>query len=377
MTDSPERTIQLVWQLAKKLALLTAGIYLAFRYGPHILVHLKPIVVSVLAAVVLAYVLMPGTDWLCRGPLRKCRRRPRRVLAASIVLVVFLALVALSISLFVNPLKEEIAHFTERMGEYSVNISHLFDRAIAWYTEFVPENVKKVILKQDFADAGKWATDYIGKLVTFTTSSVGLVLEVFLIPVLAFYFVLDHKSITREIYGLIPQARRRNAMIIGRRIGEVMQSYIFGQIILCAIAGVLTGLFLTVMQMPYVVVLAVFAAVTRAIPIVGPVVSGVPIVLVGILYSGGNWAIPVYLLVFITVMHFAESKFLMPHLIGERLHLNPAVVIIVLLIGAEFMGLIGMFLAAPVAAIIREIVRFYYICPCRTAQTCGVPPPCE
>ncbi len=363
MTHDTEITVSLAWQFVKRLALLITGIYVAFRYGPQVVTHLTSITVSVMLAVVLAYALMPGTDWLCRGPFRKLRRRPRRVLASLVVLLVFVALVALCVTLFVNPIRSEIAQFSGMVGEYSKDITRFMTRAIEWYTEFVPENVKTVIVRQDFTKLGLWATEYAKTLMAFTTSSVGVALEIILIPVLAFYFVLDHKSLSREFYGLVPKSRRRNAMMIGRGIGEIMQSYIFGQIILCAIAGVLTGVFLSLMQMPYVVVLALFAAITRAIPIIGPVVSGVPIVLVGILYSGGSWAVPTYLLIFIVVMHFAESKFIMPHLIGERLHLSPAVVIIVLLIGAEFMGLIGMFLAAPVAAIVRETIRFYYIRP--------------
>lgn len=356
------------WHLIKRLALLVAGIYALFRYGPALLRHLESIVVSVLAAVVLAYALMPGVDWLCRGPFRKCARRPRRVAAAVIVLLAFLALSGLSVWLFIDPLQKEIAHFSGKVGDYSKEISHFFGRLTDWYNRTVPERIRSLILKQDYSRAAEWATRSVQRVVTFATSSVFFLLEIVLVPVLAFYFILDHKSISREFYGLIPEPRRKNAVILGRRIGEIMQRYIFGQIILCAIAAILTGLFLSLMNMPYVVVLALFSGVTRAIPIIGPVVSGVPIVLVGLLYSGGHWGLPLYLLVFIVVMHFAESKFIMPHLIGDRLHLNPAIVIIVLLIGAEFMGIVGMFLAAPAAAVIREFIRFYYIRPASPAR---------
>ena len=90
--------------------------------------------------------------------------------------------------------------------------------------------------------------------------------------------------------------------------------------------------------------------------------SGIPIVLVGMLNSY-DLTIPLYLLSFVIIMHFAESKFIMPRLIGDRMHLHPAIVIIVLLVGAQLFGLAGMFLAAPVAAVIRELIRFYYIRP--------------
>ena len=378
MMDERERidyTVEAVWRLIKRLiklsVLWTTVLYILLRYGPYVLVHLRSIAVGVLAAIVLTYALLPGVNWLCRRRPVRCGRRTQRLLATIAVFVVFLGLVALSVLLFIHPLKEEITQFSGKVGDYSAEISKFFARASKWYAEAVPKDVRTVIKGLDYSKAAAWATEYGRKLLLITTSSVGIILEVLLVPVLAFYFLLDHKSITREIYGLVPKHKRRDALIIGHSVGQIMQSYIFGQLILCAIAGILTGLFLTLMGVPYVVVLALFAAITRAIPIIGPVVSGIPIVLVGILAPGGSTALAIYLLIFVIVMHFAESKFIMPHLIGERLHLNPAIVIIVLLIGAEFMGLIGMFLAAPVAAVIRELVRLYYIRPRHARKKAG------
>lgn len=363
MAKNAENTVDVVWQLMKRVVLLVVGIYVAFRYGPYVLAHLKSIAVSVLAAVVLTYALLPSVEWLCRAHRGRTKPKTQRLLATTIVFIAFLALVTLGIILMVTPLKEEMSQFSAKVGDYSAEIGMFFERATEWYAEAVPEGVRNLILKLDYSRAAAWLSDYARQLVSLTTSSVGVVVEIVLIPVLAFYFLLDYKTITREFYGLVPAPRRRNALIIGRSVGAIIQSYIFGQIILCAIAGVLTGLFLAAMDMPYVVVLAILSAVTRAIPVIGPVVSGVPIVLVGMLNSDGSAAVPLYLLTFVVVMHFAESKFIMPHLIGERLHLPPAIVIIVLLIGAEFLGILGMFLAAPVAAIVRELVRFYYIHP--------------
>jgi predicted PurR-regulated permease PerM len=155
-------------------------------------------------------------------------------------------------------------------------------------------------------------------------------------------------------------------MYLTREISGILQNYIIGQIILCVIAGVLTGIVLNFLNMPYTLVLAVFAGITRAIPIIGPIISGIPICIVGYQESP---SLGVALLIFVIVMHFAESKFIMPILIGDRMKLHPAVVLAVLLIGAELFGVIGMFLAAPVTAIIRELVYFYIIRPQRAKPT--------
>lgn len=348
-----------------RLTLLIAAVYLLVKWGPYVLLRLSSIFISVVAAIVLMYALLPAVDWLATRRFRRVQMRPRtqRIVATIVVFVAFLGLVALSVSLFITPFQQELQQFSSKIGEYTKQFENLFKSALHWYRTQVPASLKDLIGKLDYSRLTMGLTDSAQRLLRIATSSVGYALELVLIPVLAFYFLLDYKSLTHEIYALAPGRKRRAALRIGRSVGEILQSYVFGQLILCAIAGILTGVFLSIVGMPYVVVLALFAAITRAIPIIGPVLSGIPIVLVGLVYSGGHVALPLYLLAFVVVMHFAESKFLMPKLIGYRLNLHPAAVIIVLLIGAEFLGIIGMFLAAPVAAIVRELIRLYYIGP--------------
>ncbi len=177
---------------------------------------------------------------------------------------------------------------------------------------------------------------------------------------LAFYFTLDSRVLKREFVALVPRSRTREALAVLHEINSVMRSYVIGQIILCVIAGVVVGLFLKLLDMQYVLILSVFAGVTRAVPVIGPIVSGAAIVLLGVIKSP---LIGLYLLVFFSLLHFAESKFIMPKLIGHRMQLHPAIIIVALLIGAEFFGILGMFMAAPVTAIVRVFVRYYFIKP--------------
>ncbi len=363
MSEDIARTVKVIWGLVVRIVLLVACVYLAIRYGPHVLHRLEPIFISVVASVALTYVLLPSVDRLSRLSSRLWGRKTQRLIAAILVFLVFLGLTALSVFLFITPFQNELEQFSVSVRDYTFQLSELFQSATRWYQERVPAQIRNLIGKLDYSRVFAGLTESVQKMLKLATSSVQFVLELVLIPVLAFYFVLDYKSISRDFYGLLPAHKRREAVRIGRSIGEILQSYIFGQLILCAIAGILTGIVLAVMGLPYVVVLALFAGITRAIPIIGPVVSGVPIVLVGLLNSPDSLIVPVELTVFVVVMHFVESKFILPKLIGHRLHLHPAIVIIALLIGAEFLGIVGMFIAAPVAAIVRELLRFYYIKP--------------
>ena len=122
---------------------------------------------------------------------------------------------------------------------------------------------------------------------------------------------------------------------------------------------------LSLIHMNYALILGLLAGFTRAIPIIGPIIGGIPIILLAALTQGPVTALKV--LAFFSLLHLVESKLLMPKFIGHRIHLHAAVVIIVLLIGAEFFGLLGMFLAAPLAAIGRILINYYVIRPRRQA----------
>jgi predicted PurR-regulated permease PerM len=112
----------------------------------------------------------------------------------------------------------------------------------------------------------------------------------------------------------------------------------------------------------YALAMAVVAAITRVIPVVGPMLGGIPIVLLCALQG---WDKAVVVLIGFTIMHLVESKVIMPRIIGYRINLHPAVVIIVLLIGAEFFGMWGMFLAAPVAAVVKCLFYHFVVRPRR------------
>ena len=263
------------------------------------------------------------------------------------------------VSAFFTPFTSELQGLAEKTDEYGEQLKDMAVSAQKWYVA-LPADIQKLLQTQDFRSVGQALTKYSHAIVTTTIDVVSHLWEIILIPVLAFYFTLDSRVIKRELMGLVPKRRRREALAIIYEINGIMRSYVIGQFILCVIAGLAVGGILHLLSMQYVLILGVFAGITRAVPVIGPMVSGAAIVILGLLKAP---IVGIYLLASFAFLHFAESKFIMPKLIGRRMQLHPAVVIIVLLVGAEFFGILGMFMAAPVAAIIRVLVRFYLIGP--------------
>jgi predicted PurR-regulated permease PerM len=351
-TTRPESTLNTIWFLLIRIIGWVALGYFLWR--------VRSVLVTIILAVMLTYVLLPAVEFLCSKRILMLSKRATRLLATILVFLAFFFIVGLSVKVLIKPFEQEAKGFGQQWDTYAGTARQTIQSVTDWYKNNVPDDLRKFLGKQDFKDIGTGMTGFAGRIAESTRSWLKNIVGLVMIPVLAFYFVLDSRSLKREMMALVPPRRVRETIRIMRDVSGILQSYVVGQIILCVLAGVVTWIVLHFTGMKYVLVLAVLAGITRAIPVIGPVASGIPICILGALQSP---ALGAWLLVFVTVMHFAESKFIMPILIGDRMKLHPAVVLISLLIGAEFFGLLGMFLAAPVGAIIRELINRYVVRP--------------
>ncbi|MCL6520432.1 MAG: AI-2E family transporter [Armatimonadetes bacterium] len=350
-----EGIFELVWGVGIRIALritLWAGL-------AYFLWKARSVLTAVIIAAVLAYAMLPIVDFLCSYRVRGMKRRTQRIIATTLVFIVLLSGIVSFALAFISPLRGEMAGLVASLEGSSEQVSKIFESLKKWYME-LPDDLRQLLSAQDLTKLGAEVTTWVKGAITKTINWVSHLVDVIAIPVLAFYFVLGSRTLKREFVGLVPKRRAREALAILHEISAIMKSYIIGQLLLCIIAGFVVAAGLSLAGMPYILILSLFAGVTRAIPIIGPIISGLLIVLLGMAKS--TW-MGLYLLIFVAVLHFIESKFIMPMLIGDRMQLHPALILIVLLIGAQFFGITGMFLAAPVAAVLRVLIRFYIVKP--------------
>ncbi|MHB1458449.1 MAG: AI-2E family transporter [Armatimonadota bacterium] len=352
-----EGVFELIWRVFLRLALWGSLGYFLYR--------VRSVVVTILLAAVLTYAVLPIVDALCAYRIIGISRKFQRLISTLLVFVALITSLVFLTTQFITPFRNELGSLSEKI---TASVTYIEDNAAEW-RKALPPDVQEFILAQKFENTLDKLSNWGTTVVNTTFDFLSQLIELILIPVLAFYFVLDSRSLKREFIALMPRRRARETIAILHEINSIMRSYVIGQIILCLIAGVVVAIMLYIAGMHYELILGIFAAVTRAVPVLGPIVSGIVIVLMGLTKSP---ILGVNLLIFFSALHFIESKFIMPKLIGDRMQLHPALIILVLLIGAEFFGVFGMFMAAPVAAVIRVLVRYYLIKP-RQIHVWGMP----
>lgn len=353
----------------------------------HSVTRLRSVIATVFVSMILAYIIRPLANVLLGLRLFRTlhnllsmpllalmprNRRPKhgaslkalRVVASLYVLVGLVVGGWYSVKYLVSPFTTELKNVQENWREYQDALQRHVKRLSDWYRAEVRPEYRRWIedqLRATTSGSGvqDHATAWLGFGLRHSGQYMLYVVELVLIPVLAFYFAVDSRSLKHDFVSLLPRRRRRETLRLIRDFNSIMYAFVVCQAVLCLIAGVVVGVGLAALGMPYPVSLGILAGLTRAIPIIGPIFAGIPIVLLALVTKG--LAVAVGVLIFFSVLHFVESKFIMPLLVGDQLELHPVVIILVLLIGQEFAGLLGMFFAAPVAALVRVAVRRYWL----------------
>ena len=171
--------------------------------------------------------------------------------------------------------------------------------------------------------------------------------------VLAFYLVLERDALKKFARVVTPSAHVSYVeQVIGRaqrRVGR----WLLGQLALGIIVGSIVGVGLWAFGVPYALLLGILAGLMEFIPVLGPIIAAIPAVLVALTQS---LTIGVAVLVFYVIVGQIESHVLIPNIMKRAVGLRPLVTIIAVLIGARTLGVIGILLAVPTAAVISIFI---------------------
>jgi len=316
---------------------------------------------TMVLATALTYVMRPAVNRLERTRIFS-RLRGSRTWAATVVFVTALAALALFLTLSLRPVIADgkalrdyflALDLVQRRELIDLWQSRL-DTVLKPYLDFfapgtdlqidrdVPRAIVNIAPKLQ-----RWAGDIFLHL--------GFIVELLLVPVLVFYFLADGRGIREEARLLLPEPFRPRAGRMLQHLDRVLDGYIRGQLWMCVIAWIVVTLGLWALRVPHAFTLGLLAGSTRAVPVIGPLLGGVPIVLVCLLTTR---SVPLTLTVLtgFIVMHFVESKVLLPKIIGHEVDLHPVSVIVVLILGLEFFGFLGVFLAVPIAAVLKVLI---------------------
>lgn len=331
-----------------KVAVVGVGLYLAYFFIDLILV--------VLTAVVLASAVEPAIQKFQQWKI------PRMAAVLGVFSVLIGALVLISISILPT-LAREASGFIDAFPAY-IQDTNLWLAAQTDESDVVGNFLgqeNSLTLEELFTGASEtlgFAASGLGNVIG---ALFGSVVNLVLILVLAFYFASREYGIDNFLKIVVPPQHSKYAINLWRRSQRKIGLWMQGQLVIMAMTGAIIYIGLTFIGisyptlLQYTMVLAVIAALSELIPVVGAFISAVPALAVA--FVAGGWPAVIVVGLFYLVYQQIQGNVIYPMVVNKVVGVPPLLVLIGLLVGAQLFGVLGAILSVPLAAAFMEYVK--------------------
>jgi predicted PurR-regulated permease PerM len=345
-------TVPLTATRAALQVLLIVGLV---AFGLWVLYRLQSLVLLLALAAAFAYVVAPLVR-LMERPVRLAGRR-RQLPRGLAIAVVYLVLGTCAIvgGALLLPIASEQAHdMIARAPSYAQSIAAWEH---GWSREYerlrIPVTLRHSI-DESMTAMGQAAFE--STRATLVALVVAVLPWMILTPVLSFFLLKDATALRRLVLMALPHRVRLRGHQLFEEANATLAAYIRAQLLACLLVGTVCGVGFAALGIPYALLLGVLAGALEFIPLVGPLLVALAAAIVGALHAP---ILAVWALTFLGLVRMVQDYVVFPRLMRRGVRLHPLAVIVAVLAGAALAGVVGMFLAVPVAAMASVLGRHW------------------
>jgi len=348
----PRKKARPRWSSTTKLivsvGMLALSLYLLYRF--------RPVLAPLAIAGVLAFLINPIVTFI------ETRLRMSRGLATVLVYIVLIGLLSILPIIIVPELVDQITHLGSNLesiihdiegflgreimiGSYTINVAQIIESSL---------ETMRGMLEPLFGQTLGIAVDVITSIVWFI-----------FIMMISFYLVKDSPRLGERLVQLPPPGYREDVRYLKREISAIWAAFFRGQLSLAMVVAIIFTIVGLIIGLPYAFAMAVLAGLLEFLPSVGHVIW-IFIASLLMLFQGSSWMpVPNFVAMLILIgLHVVfiqvDLNFLIPRIIGGRVHLRPMIVILGIVAGAALAGVLGVFLAAPTIATARVLGSYIF-----------------
>lgn len=320
--------------------------------GWRVLSELATILAPILAALGIAYLLDPVLEKLVA-------RGMSRALGATLLLFGFLGTV-------VGVLIILIPQAIEQIRVFAADVPAMVERLSVWIKarfDFDLQSHLNAEELQGLLGDAAGPLEHIAKVALGGAFAVLAVLaEFLLVPVFAYYFLLDWPHIAERVIKMVPPRRRTRVKDILGEIDAVVSGWVRGQAIVTTILAMLYAVAFWIIGVPLAIPIGLLVGALTIIPFVGTFVGAGITMLVLLLDWPGGGTVGAVAGTFL-VLHLLEAAVLTPKIVGHKVGLSESAALFAVVAGGKLLGFVGILLAVPIAAtvavLLRHAVRYY------------------
>lgn len=355
-TAKPEKT--LVDISPKSIAKATIVVILLYTLTQFVY-EIRDIIFLFFLSLLFSAALDPTVDKLEK------KKIPRSISIFFIYLIIFIILV-IFISNFIPLVASQLLELAGRVGEIVNNLTTngtsnlpFIDRLKPFVSQFLESADRQTLIegaKTALLKIGEQLQGLAGNAWNALKVIFNGIFNVIMVLVITFYMTINERGIARFIKSIFPQRHEKYIIAKTDAIKHKVGGWLRGQIFLCLSIGVTVTITLWSMGVDYYATLGLIAGIGEFIPYIGSIIAGIPAVLIAFNQSS---SLALGVIVAYIIIQQLENNILVPLVMRQAVGLSPIIVIFAVLIGAKFLGILGIILAVPVTTIIWLFVQDY------------------
>jgi predicted PurR-regulated permease PerM len=324
------------------ITLLAIIIYLAYLFGE--------IIAMLIISLLIAMIFNPIVDFLEKRGLQRFLSVLSVFILTGVLIFSLLSFLLpkvvdqfneLGLALTPDNIKSLISHIEQNLKSIFpfLNSVHLADKIVTF--------IQNIIF------------GWVNNISNILSSIVSVVAILVIVPFMTFFILKDNRVLIKGIVNIMPNKYFEVSYSVIKKITKELSRFVRGWILDASLVGLMSGFGLALLGIQNAASIGLIAGVGHLIPYFGPIIGGIPAIIISLIQFGNFSMLPNILLLFIIVYTF-DNGFIQPNIFSKNTDLHPLVIIILILIGSELLGIFGMLIAVPTATVVRTATREIY-----------------
>ena len=318
----------------------------------YVLSKLKWLFIYFSIALMLAYFFDPLYRYLIHKKVPK-------VLAIIIVFGIIIALLILTVVFLIPSVINQLNVLYKEIPNFIENYQNLILSIKPQLSKFINPADVEILLKENLSELQKGILGFSQTIIIYLSNIVSsITFGIVIIPLILFYLMRDMFIFKENLYIFVSKENKKEFKEVLEEIDNIVSGFIRGRIIVCFIVGTLIGIGLYFLNLKFALIIGIISGIFNFIPFLGPIVG---VVLALIFALGSPWWTLLLIVVLFVLVNQLEAIYLNPNILGKGLGLHPLTVILSILICGQLLGILGVLVAVPLAAILKVLAIRYLI----------------
>ncbi|MBC8387596.1 MAG: AI-2E family transporter [Actinobacteria bacterium] len=330
-------------------------------------------IISVAIGLVMLFYVLSKLQWLFIyfsfalmlayffDPLYKfiLNKRAPKVLAIIIIFGIIITLLLLTIFFLIPSLINQLNILYKEIPKFIENYQNLILSIKPQLSKFINPADVEILLKENLSGLQKSVLGFSQSIIIYLSNIVSsITFGIVIVPLILFYLMRDIFKFKESLYIFVSKKNKKEFKEVLEEIDNIVSGFIRGRIIVCFIVGTLIGVGLYFLHLKFALIIGIVSGIFNFIPYLGPIVG---LVLTLIFALGNSWWTLLMIVVLFVLVNQLEAVYLNPNILGKGLGLHPLTVILSMLICGQLLGILGVLVAVPLAAILKVLATRYLV----------------